>query len=112
MADKYFDDTGSMLFEVTSGPTLKFKANRTGRIFDSKPEHTLTDNEDAGELTTNSRWRNALANSGSDPVNPRIRLEKGCDECGTKVASYRQLGDNKKTFYQCSNRECQYQWSN
>ena len=52
MADKYFDNTGSLLTEVTTGPTLKFKSARTGQVFDAKPEHTLTDNEDAGELTT------------------------------------------------------------
>lgn len=112
MADRYFDNTGSLLSEVTSGQTLKFKANRTGQMFDARPEHTLTDNQDSGELTTNSRWRNALANSGTDPVNPLTRLEKGCDKCGTKVAAYRQLGDSKKTFYNCTNHACQHQWTN
>lgn len=112
MADKNFDDTGSLLYEVTSGPTLKLKANRTGQIIDAKSEYTLTDNEDAGELTTNSRWRNALANAGADPVNPLIRLEHGCEKCKTKVVAFRQLGSDKKVFYSCPNPDCGHQWSN
>jgi len=112
MSDRNFDDTGSLLYEITTGPTLKFKANRTGQVVEAKPEYTLTDNEDAGELTTNSRWRNALANAGTDPVNPLIRLDDGCAKCKTKVVAFRQLGDEKKVFYSCPNLDCLHQWSN
>jgi DNA-directed RNA polymerase subunit M/transcription elongation factor TFIIS len=110
MSDKYFDNTGSLLTEVTTGDKLKFKSSRTGQIFEAKAEHTLTDNEDAGELTTNSRWRNSLANAGADPTNPLIRLPDGCSKCGTKVVAYRQFGDDKKVFYSCPT--CKNQWSN
>ena len=110
MSDRYFDDTGSLISEVTTGPTLKLKSLRTGQMFEAKPEHTLTDNEDAGELTTNSRWRNSLANAGADPINPLIRLPDGCANCKTKIVAYRQFGENKKVFYICPT--CDNQWSN
>jgi DNA-directed RNA polymerase subunit M/transcription elongation factor TFIIS len=110
MSEKHFDDAGSLLYEVTSGPVLQLKSLRTGQMFEAKAEHTLTDNEDAGELTTNSRWRNSLANAGADPVNPLMRLDDGCPKCHTKVVAYRQFGENKKVFYIC--QECGNQWSN
>jgi DNA-directed RNA polymerase subunit M/transcription elongation factor TFIIS len=110
MSDKYFDNTGSLLSEVTTGSALKFKSVRTGQVFDAKPEHTLTDNEDNGELTTNSRWRNSLANAGADPVNPMIYIPEGCAKCKTKVVAFRQFGVNKKVFYICPT--CDNQWSN
>jgi hypothetical protein len=112
MNNRNFDDTGALLSELTTGPVLKFKATRTGQVFEADPQYTMTSNSDTGELTTDSRWRSALTNAGTDPINPLIRLADGCSKCKTKVVAFRQLGPEKKVFYSCPNTDCLYQWSN
>jgi len=100
--------TYMLLEEITSHEELLFKSNKTGTIYEAKPEHTMLMSEGVTDLHSISKYKNTLKVSAYDSINPRERLADGCDKCIRKIVSLQRLGDDKKVYYSCL---CGNTWS-
>jgi DNA-directed RNA polymerase subunit M/transcription elongation factor TFIIS len=96
------------LVPITEGNKLEFISQKVGTRYAATPEHTLLASSEINELNATSKYKNALKFAAYDATNPRVRLEKGCEKCGTKVVSYQRLGESKQVFYTCL---CGNQWN-
>jgi len=65
--------------------------------------------EEFGESYSTSKFKSTLLVTAYDPINPRIRIDKGCENCGRKVINYQSLGEEKRIYYVCL---CGNQWTN
>jgi DNA-directed RNA polymerase subunit M/transcription elongation factor TFIIS len=107
MASNFCPVSYTLLEEITSGNVLKFKSPKTGTVYEATPENTMLASEEVGEIHSVSKYKNTLKVSAYDPINPRIRLADGCENCGRKVVSYQRLGAEKRVFFACL---CGKQW--
>lgn len=97
--------TWMLLSEITSQDKLIFKSDKTGNLYEAKPEHTMLASEDMGELPI-FMFKNALHVAAYTPINPKAR--NPCKKCNRQVVSYMRLGEEKKVIYVCL---CGHRWS-
>src|SRR5271170_3491038 len=97
-----------LLDPITSQEKLVFKTNKTGAIYEAKPEYTLLASEGIGELQSISKYKNTLKVSPYDAINSRERIPDGCEKCSRKIVSLQRLGDGKRVVFTCV---CGFQFS-
>ena len=95
----YCPITLTLLSEITTGDTLKFKSDKTGTEYDARPEDTMLVSEENTEQS--AKYINVKMVAAFDPINPKVRLPDGCEKCGRKIVSMLRLGDEKKVVYVC-----------
>lgn len=104
----FCDESYTLLEPITTGNDLKFKSNKTGKTYASKPEDTLLASEDSSNILTVSKYYNTIKVSAYDPVNTKIKLENGCEKCHRQIVTMLRVGVEKKVIYSCI---CGYQFS-
>jgi hypothetical protein len=90
-----------LLQENFTNGVLSFKSLKTGNEYAASAENTLLASEERSQTYNLTRYRNTLKTTAYDTTNPRVRLEKGCENCSRKIVSYQRLGLEKKIFYAC-----------
>jgi hypothetical protein len=91
--------TMSLLVESYEGQNLVFKSTKTGNIYNIAPEQTLISGQGIQDITSVSKYKNALKSSAFNPVIARQLYP--CTECGRQVTSMQRIGEEKKVIYSC-----------
>lgn len=96
----YEQSTYSLLKPVL-GVKLTLKSDKTGIIYKATDEQTLLIKGSTSNIDIKDKYRNTIKSTAYDPINPKIKIDNGCSECGRKVVSYQLLGEHRTAVYVC-----------